>query len=146
MPRSTFLSGRDATIRSFQDGKEIAPLSANSWNIKPSTTKYRDGVNGEKRVRTGAQVDFYDVTIKCFVDNMNQVDTILQDIQNEDAHAVALDKSLLVQIFPKDGTKKAYGLIDAVFEEFEIDNSGNQQRIGLTLMYTADDYKPIATL
>jgi hypothetical protein len=40
----------------------------------------------------------------------------LVDRDNEDAEAVPLDKSALVQLFPRDGSKKAYAFIDLVLE------------------------------
>ena len=42
--------------------------------------------------------------------------SILVDRDNEDAEAVPLDKSALVQLFPRDGSKKAYAFIDLVLE------------------------------
>ena len=88
MPRSTFLSGKDAVMRYFQDGKELVALNAKTWDFGPSVTKFRDGVNGEKRNRTGSQTDHYELNLELWIDNLDQVDTFLIDRDNEDAEAV----------------------------------------------------------
>jgi hypothetical protein len=33
MPRSTFLSGKDAVMRYFLDGKELVALNAKTWDF-----------------------------------------------------------------------------------------------------------------
>jgi hypothetical protein len=99
MPRSTFLSGTGAVMRYFQDGKELVALNAKTWDFGPSVTKFRDGVNGEKRNRVGSQTDHYELNMELWIDNLDQVDMWLTDRDNDDALAVPLDKSALVQLF-----------------------------------------------
>src|ERR1700722_14679210 len=117
MPRSTFLSGKDAVIRYFQDGKELATLNAKTWDFGPSVTKFKDGVNGEKRNRVGSQTDHYEINLELFVDTLAQVDVFIVDRDNEDAQAIPLDKTALVQLFPRDGSKKAYGFTDLCIDD-----------------------------
>jgi hypothetical protein len=74
MPRSTFLSGKDVVIRYFQDGEELVALNAKTWDFGPSVTKFRDGVNGEKRNRTGSQTDHYEINLELWIANLDQVD------------------------------------------------------------------------
>ncbi len=85
-------------MRYFQDGKELVALNAKTWDFGPSVTKFRDGVNGEKRNRTGSQTDHYELNLELWVDDRGQVDTFLTDRDNEDAEAIPLDKSALVQL------------------------------------------------
>jgi hypothetical protein len=139
MPRSTFLSGKDAVMRYFQDGKELVTLNAKTWDFGPSVTKFRDGVNGEKRNRTGSQTDHYELNLELWIDNLDQVDTFLVDRDNEDAEAVPLDKSALVQLFPRDGSKKAYAFVDLVLEDWRVKQGGRTERMLLTVSMSAGD-------
>jgi hypothetical protein len=146
MPRSTFLSGKDAVIRYFQDGKELATLNAKTWDFGPSVTKFRDGVNGEKRNRTGSQTDHYELNLELWIDNLSQVDTFLVDRDNEDAEAVPLDKSALVQLFPRDGSKKAYAFVDLVLEDWRVKQGGRTERMLLTVSMSAGDMQKMQSI
>lgn len=146
MPRSTFLSGKDAVMRYFQDGKELVALNAKTWDFGPSVTKFRDGVNGEKRNRTGSQTDHYELNLELWIDNLDQVDTFLVDRDNEDAEAVPLDKSALVQLFPRDGSKKAYAFVDLVLEDWRVKQGGRTERMLLSVSMTAGDMKKMQTI
>ena len=146
MPRSTFLSGKDAVMRYFQDGKEMVALNAKTWDFGPSVTKFRDGVNGEKRNRTGAQTDHYELNMELWIDNLDQVDTFLADRDNEDAQAVPLDKSALVQLFPRDGSKKAYAFVDLVLEDWRVKQGGRTERMLLSVSMSAGDLKKMQTI
>lgn len=146
MPRSTFLSGKDAVMRYFQDGKELVALNAKTWDFGPSVTKFRDGVNGEKRNRTGSQTDHYELNLELWVDNLSQVDTFLTDRDNEDAEAIPLDKSALVQLFPRDGSKKAYAFVDLVLEDWRVKQGGRTERMLLTVSMSAGDMQKMATI
>jgi hypothetical protein len=146
MPRSTFLSGKDAVMRYFQDGKELVALNAKTWDFGPSVTKFRDGVNGEKRNRTGSQTDHYELNLELWIDNLDQVDTFLTDRDNEDAEAIPLDKSALVQLFPRDGSKKAYAFVDLVLEDWRVKQGGRTERMLLTVAMSAGDMKKMQTI
>jgi hypothetical protein len=146
MPRSTFLSGTGAVMRYFQDGKELVALNAKTWDFGPSVTKFRDGVNGEKRDRVGAQTDHYELNMELWIDNLDQVDMWLTDRDNEDALAVPLDKSALVQLFPRDGSKKAYAFIDLVVEDWRVKQGGRTERLLLSVSMSAGDMKSMKTL
>jgi hypothetical protein len=146
MPRSTFLSGKDAVMRYFQDGKELTTLNAKTWEFGPNVTKFRDGVNGEKRDRPGSQTNFYELALELWVDNLDQVDMFIVDRDNEDADAVPLDKSALVQLFPRDGSKKAYAFVDLCVDDWRVKQGGRTERILLSLNLTAGDMSKIATI
>jgi hypothetical protein len=146
MPRSTFLSGKDAVARYFQDGKELSTLNAKSWEFGPKVTEFADGVNGEKRDRVGAQTDHYELTMELWVDNLDQVDTFLVDCDNEDAHAIPLDKSALIQLFPRDGSKKAYAFLDLCVKDWRVKQGGRTERIMLSLNLLAGDMRKINSL
>jgi hypothetical protein len=146
MPRSTFLSGKDAVMRYFQDGKELVALNAKTWDFGPSVTKFRDGVNGEKRNRVGSQTDHYELNLELWIDNLGQVDAFLTDRDNEDAEAVPLDKSALVQLYPRDGSKKAYAFVDLVLEDWRVKQSGRTERMMLTVSMSAGDMKKMQTI
>ena len=146
MPRSTFLSGKDAVMRYFQDGSELVTLNAKTWDFGPSVTKFRDGVNGEKRNRTGSQTDHYELNMELWIDNLDQVDTFLTDRDNEDAEAVPLDKSALVQLFPRDGSKKAYAFVDLVLEDWRVKQGGRTERMLLSVSMSAGDMKKMNTI
>jgi hypothetical protein len=146
MPRSTFLSGKDAVMRYFQDGSELVALNAKTWDFGPSVTKFRDGVNGEKRNRTGSQTDHYELNMELWIDNLDQVDPFLTDRDNEDAEAVPLDKSALVQLFPRDGSKKAYAFVDLVLEDWRVKQGGRTERMLLSVSMSAGDMKKMNTI
>jgi hypothetical protein len=146
MPRSTFLSGTGAVMRYFQDGKELVALNAKTWDFGPSVTKFRDGVNGEKRNRVGSQTDHYELNMELWIDNLDQVDMWLTDRDNDDALAVPLDKSALVQLFPRDGSKKAYAFVDLVVEDWRVKQGGRAERMLLSVSMSAGDMKKMATI
>lgn len=146
MPVSTFLSGKDAVFRYFQDGKELVTLNAKTWDFGPSVTKFRDGVNGEKRNRTGSQTDHYEINLELWVDNLSQVDAFIVDRDNEDADAVPLDKSALVQLYPRDGSNKAYAFVDLVLEDWRVKQGGRTERILLSVSMSAGDLKKMRSI
>jgi hypothetical protein len=146
MPKSTFLSGRSAVMRYFQDGKELAALNCKSWELGPKTTDFHDGVNGEKRDRNGSQTDYYEINLELWVDNLAQVDTFLEDRDNDDGHAAPLDKSALMQLFPTDGSKKAYAFTDLSIGAWRVKQGGNKERMLLSVPLFAGDMKRINTI
>jgi len=124
MPRSTFLSGKDAVMRYFQDGSELVALNAKTWDFGPSVTKFRDGVNGEKRNRTGSQTDHYELNMELWIDNLDQVDTFLTDRDNEDA----------------------YAFVDLVLEDWRVKQGGRTERMLLSVSMSAGDMKKMNTI
>jgi hypothetical protein len=146
MPRSTFLSGKDAVMRYFQDGTELATLNAKTWECGPKATEFADGVNGERRDRVGAQTDYYEITLELWVDNLDQIDVLLVDRDNEDARVVPLDKSALMQIFPRDGSQKAYAFLDVVVKDWRIKQGGRKERMLVSVNLLATDMKKIPTV
>ncbi len=133
-------------MRYFQDGKELVALNAKTWDFGPSVTKFRDGVNGEKRNRTGSQTDHYELNMELWIDNLDQVDMWLTDRDNEDALAVPLDKSALVQLFPRDGSGKAYAFVDLVLEDWRVKQGGRTERMLLSVSMSAGDMKKMQSL
>ena len=77
---------------------------------------------------------------------LEQVDTFIDDRDNEDARAIPLDKSALMQLFPRDGSKKAYGFTDLVIEDWRVKQGGRTERIMLSLSLTAGDMKKIQAI
>ena len=146
MPRSTFLSGKDAVIRYFQDGKELTTLNAKTWDFGPSVTKFKDGVNGEKRNRVGSQTDHYELNLELWVDNLSQVDIFLADRDNDDARAIPLDKSALIQLFPRGASQKAYGFVDLCIDDWRVKQGGRTERIMLTLALSAGDMTKLPSI
>ena len=84
--------------------------------------------------------------MELWVDNLDQIDTFLTDRDNEDAEAVPLDKSALVQLFPRDGSKKAYAFVDLVLEDWRVKQGGRTERMLLSVSMSAGDMKKMNTI
>jgi hypothetical protein len=146
MPVSTFLSGKDAVMRYFQDDNEVATLNVKSWEFGPKVTEFQDGVNGEQRDRVGSQTDSYEINLELYVDTLEQIDVLIKDRDNEDARAVPLNKSALMQLFPRGAGQKAYAFTDLAVGAWRVKHSGRKERLTVSLPLQAGDMKKIPNL
>jgi hypothetical protein len=59
---------------------------------------------------------------------------------------VPLDKSALVQLFPRDGSKKAYAFVDLVLEDWRVKQGGRTERMLLTISMSAGDMQKMQSI
>ena len=57
-----------------------------------------------------------------------------------------LDKSALVQLFPRDGSKKAYAFVDLVLEDWRVKQGGRTERMLLTVSMSAGDMQKMQSI
>jgi hypothetical protein len=73
----TFRKGRHSTLTLFIKGSKVAPLTAESYDLKQDADDIADGVNGESRDRLDKEIKFYTLTIKCFNENADKLKELL---------------------------------------------------------------------
>jgi len=141
-----FWKGKNAKVLFFQDGKQIT-LDVDSWTVKPNVTESNDGVCGEDRDRLQTDVNFFEINLETKQQKLDALDGLLDNIDNNDANVLPLDKSVAFSIKPNDGTSAAYAAGGEVtIGAWDFGTSGRTERNKLTIPLRAQYFKKIGTL
>lgn len=141
-----FWKGKNSKVLFFQDGKQII-LDVLSWTCKPNVTDSADGVCGEERDRLQTDANFFEINLECMQQKFEGLDALLDNIENDDAKVLPLDKAVAFSIKPNDGTSAAYEATGEVtVGAWDFGASGRTERNKLTIPLRAQYFKKLGTL
>lgn len=139
------LYGQNTRLVYFQDGTKVT-LDAKTWSIKANVTKTNDGVNGELRDRLHKIVNFYEITIQCYLRDAKLIQAFLADQLNEDAQVAPLNKQASFRLYPRDGTKVTFVVENVVWDDMDINQGGRDSAMMVTCNMRAQDVREVQAI
>lgn len=141
-----FWSGKHTAIKAFVDGSPVS-FKAQSWTVKQNSVMADDSLCGEDRPHFQRLVQSYDISLTCFARDLAEINTLLQDVDNDDGAVLPLAKGIAMSIKPLDGTKGGYQASgEVVIGDWELAIGGQTERAKITVPFKAQYFKPVPTL
>lgn len=140
-----FMEGRNTRFVFFQDRvRQSLPFKTTS--IKPNVTKHADGVNGEQRDRLSVTVNYYELSAQMFMKDATALKLYLAAQAARDAMTAPLDQDGAIRFYPNDGTKQSFVMEDLVMDDFDLSQSGRDQKLMIMVNMRFADLKEAKTV
>jgi len=140
--QTPFFNGKNVTLIFLRDSKTIHFL-AKSMSVKENATLAADDVNGEDRSRFQKIVNGYDIKIDCYMEDVEQLKTLLEETAQLDTRTQPVDKGVGFLVKPNNATRAAFEATGISIDDWEWNLAGRTDRSMLTVPVRAQRFDQV---
>lgn len=122
------MTGKNSRLVIFQDAQKTF-VDFKTWDMNPNVTKHNDSINGADRDELDVTLNFYELTGQLYMRRGDILDAHLTYQAVRDANTAPLDMEGAFRLYPNDGTRQSYVLIDLVWDDFRVTQGGRAEKI-----------------